>query len=145
MEDNVSTSCPAKQIITPPVSPGSLWSTHLLVLGIEETLLDVMRINSVTCNTWILKAGRIYEVLNPYLGALPVISSVFRLWSHSPALHALRGNDLTPAAPHQPLRRPSKAGNRGLSLLDHSQQQKSSCSVTNPPQDTSSKICKIHK
>ena len=124
MEYNVSTTCPANQIITTLVSPRSLWSTLLLVLWIEETLSDVRRINSVTCNTWILKAGRIYEVLKQCLGDLPVISSVFRLRSHSPVRRPLKWDDLTPAAPRLPLRRHSKAGNRVLSLFDHLQQQK---------------------
>lgn len=124
MEDNVSATCPANQIITTPVSPGSLWSTLLWVLWIEESLFDVRRINAVTCNTWILKAGRIYEVLKQYLGALPVLSSVFRLWSHSPVHCPLKGDDLTPAASRLALRRHSKAGNRGLSLFDPLQQQK---------------------
>lgn len=72
----------------------------------------------------LLKAGRIYEVLKQYLRALPVLSPVFRLWSHSPIHCPLKGDDLTPAARHLPLRRHSKAGNRGLSLFDHLQQQK---------------------
>lgn len=121
---HISTICPGNHIITMPESRGSWWSTLLLVAWVEETLFDIRKIVSGTCGTWILKAGGIYEVLKHYLRALPVISSGFRLWSHSPVHHPLKGADLTPAVPHLPLRRHSRAGNRALSLFHHLQQLK---------------------
>lgn len=58
VEDDVSCYMPCKSN-----HHNTCKSWIFVVLWNEETLFDVRRINSVTCNTWILKAGRIYEVL----------------------------------------------------------------------------------